>query len=599
MMMTPRQRRGTTMPRTSTIRLSPHVRPEGQFEEQTQKNKAKPTPDDTLRLVPLGGLEEIGRNMTFFEYRDEIVVVDMGLQFPEEETPGIDYIIPNVSYLEPRKENIKGVVITHGHYDHIGAIPYLIGKIGNPPIYTAKLTKAIIEKRQEEFMNAPKLHTVGVAAGDTVKAGKYFEFEFFQIEHTIPDSIGVIIKTPIGNIVHFGDFRIDYTEDGKPLNLGEIERIGKMGVHTFLCDSTNAEEPGHTMSERTVEKNLEELFKAARGRIIVTTFSSMLTRIGEMIKIAEKLGKKVAVTGRSMKDNIQISQNLGYMKIKKGALIASEEISKCKDDKILIITTGAQGESNAGLMKIINGEHKHIRIKPGDTMIFSSSVIPGNERSVQNLKDNLARQGANIYTSNLIDIHASGHAPSDDLTLATRLLKPHYFMPVHGHYYMRAVNGENAVRGGVARENIRLMSNGQVGLLTKDSFVISDETVPEHYVMVDGLGVGNIGEVVLRDRLMLAQEGMMVIIVTMDRKSGRLIKNPDIISRGFVYLRDIDSQKLLEDVRQKIKSIITRIPRHQPIDPDYLKAVFRDQIGQLVYSKTFRRPMILPVVIEI
>lgn len=587
------------MPRTPTVRLSPHVRREGQFEEQTQKIKAKPTPDDTLRLVPLGGLEEIGRNMTFLEYRDEIIAIDMGLQFPEEETPGIDYIIPNVSYLEPRKENVKGVIITHGHYDHIGAIPYLIGKIGNPPIYTAKLTKAIIEKRQEEFMNAPKLHTVGVAAGDTVKAGKYFELEFFQIEHTIPDSIGVIIKTPIGNIVHFGDFRIDYTEDGRPLNLEEIERISKMGVHTFLCDSTNAEKPGHTMSERTVEKNLEELFKAARGRIIVSTFSSMLTRIGEMIKIAEKLGKKVAVNGRSMKDNVQISQNLGYMKIKKGTLIAPEEISKYKDDKILIITTGAQGESNAGLMKIINGEHKHIRIKPGDTMIFSSSVIPGNERSVQNLKDNLARQGANIYTSNLIDIHASGHAPSDDLTLTTRLLKPRYFMPVEGYYYMRAVNGENAIRGGVSRENVRLMSNGQVGLLTKDSFVISDETVPAHYVMVDGLGVGNIGEVVLRDRLMLAQEGMMVIIVTMDRKSGRLIKNPDIISRGFVYLRDIDSQKLLEEVRQKIKSIITRIPRHQPIDPDYLKAVFRDQVGQLVYSKTFRRPMILPVVIEI
>jgi ribonuclease J len=578
--------------------MSPNKRPEGQSEEP-QKTKIKPTPDDTLRVVPLGGLEEIGRNMTFFEYRDEIIVVDMGLQFPEEETPGIDFIIPNVSYLEPRKENIKGVVITHGHYDHIGAIPYLMGRIGNPPIYTAKLTKAIIEKRQEEFMNAPKLHTISVAAGDTIKAGKYFELEFFSIEHTIPDSLGVILKTPVGNIVHFGDFRIDYTEDGKPINLGEIERIGKMGVHTFLCDSTNAEKPGHTMSERTVEKNLEELFKMAEGRIIVSTFSSMLTRIGEMIKIAEKLGKKVAVNGRSMKDNVQISQNLGYMKIKKGTLIATEEIAKYKDDKILIITTGAQGESNAGLMRIINGEHKHIRIKAGDTMIFSSSVIPGNERGVQNLKDNLARQGAKIYTSSLIDIHVSGHAPSEDLTLAARLLKPRYFMPIEAYYYMRVVNGENAVKGGVARENIRIMTNGQVGLLTKDSFVISEETVPAHYVMVDGLGVGNIGEVVLRDRLMLAQEGMMVIIVTVDRKTGRLLKNPDIISRGFVYLRDTDSQKLLDEVRQKIKSIVSRIPRHQQIDPDYLKAIFRDQLGQLVYSKTFRRPMILPVVIEI
>ncbi len=583
------------MPRTPAVRMSPHIRPEGRPEEQ--KKKAKPTPEDTLRLVPLGGLEEIGRNMTFLEYRDEIIVIDMGLQFPEEETPGIDYIIPNVSYLEPRKENVKAVVLTHGHYDHIGAIPYLIGKIGNPTIYTAKLTKAIIEKRQEEFVNAPKLHTVPVAPGDKTKVGKYFELEFFSIEHTIPDSIGVIIKTPVGNIVHFGDFRIDYTEDGKPLNLEEIERIGRMGVHTFMCDSTNAEEPGHTLSERTVERNLEELFKTAKGRIIVTTFSSMLTRIGEMIKIAEKLGKKVAVNGRSMKDNVQISQNLGYMKIKKGTLIATEEVSKHKDDKILIITTGAQGESNAGLMKIVNGEHKHIRIKSNDTLVFSSSVIPGNERSVQNLKDNISRQGATIYTSKLIDIHASGHAPSDDLTLAVKLLKPKYFVPVHGYYYMRAVNGENAVRGGVLHENIRLMDNGQVGFLTKDGFVIEEETVPAYYVMVDGLGVDDVNEVVLRDRLMLAQEGMVVMIVTLDRKSGRLIKNPDIVSRGFIYLRN--NQKLLDDIRQKVKSIVTRIPRHQPIDPDYLKAVFRDQIGQLVYSKTFRRPIVLPVVIEI
>ena len=448
-------------------------------------------------------------------------------------------------------------------------------------------------------MNAPKLHTVAVEPGNIIKAGKYFELEFFSIEHTIPDSIGVIIKTPIGNIVHFGDFRIDYTEDGHPLNLETIERIGKMGVHTFMCDSTNAEEPGHTMSERTVEKNLEELFKTAKGRIIVTTFSSMLTRIGEMIKIAEKIGRKVAINGRSMKDNVQISQNLGYMKIKKGTLITTEEVAKHKDDKVLIITTGAQGESNAGLMKIISGEHKHIRIKPSDTMIFSSSVIPGNERSIQNVKDNLARQGAIIYTSSLIDIHASGHAPAEDLTMTARLLKPKYFLPVHGHFYMRAVNGENAIKGGVPRENIRLMSNGQVGLLTKNEFVVGEETVPAHYVMVDGLGVGNIGEVVLRDRLMLAQEGMMVIITTIDRKTGRLLKNPDIISRGFVYLRDIDSQKLLDEVRQKIKSILSRIPRNQQIDPDYLKAVFRDQVGQLVYTKTFRRPMILPVVIEI
>ncbi len=582
------------MPRMQIIRMSPHVKPEGQVQEH---RKAGPTPDNAVRLIPLGGLEEIGRNMTLVEYRDEIIVIDMGLQFPEEDTPGIDYIIPNVSYLEPRKDKIKAVILTHGHYDHIGAIPYLIGRIGNPTIYTAKLTKGIIERREDEFTNSPKLHVISVAHGDKVKLSKYFDLEFFNIEHTIPDSLGVTIKTPIGNIVHFGDFRIDYTEDGKPQNLDVISDIGKAGVHTFLCDSTNATEPGHSISERTVEKNLEALFKEAKGRIIITTFSSMLTRIAEMIKIAEKLGRKVAINGRSMKDNIQISQNLGYLKAKKGTLITAEEVSKYKDDKVMIITTGAQGESSAGLMKIVNGEHKYIKLKAGDTVIFSSSVIPGNERSIQTLKDNLSRQQAKVYTSSLIDIHASGHAPSDDLTMVVSLLKPKFFVPVHGYYYMRAANGENAVRGGLSPENIRLMDNGQVAFLTKDGFVISEEEVPANYVMVDGFNVGNIGEVVLRDRIILSQEGMLVMIVTIDRKTGRLIKNPDIVSRGFIYLRD--NQRLLDEIRQKVKGIIGRLPRGREIDSDYLKAVFRDQIGQLIWAQTSRRPMILPVVIEI
>ncbi len=550
-----------------------------------------------LRIVPLGGLEEVGRNMSYLEYKDEIIIIDMGLQFPEEETPGIDYILPNIAALEPKRKNIRAVIITHGHYDHIGAIPYLIGKLGNPTIYTAKLTKAIIEKRQEEFINAPKLNVVSIEDGYKAKVGQYFELEFMSVEHTIPDSTGVIIKTPIGNIVHFGDFRIDYDESGVAHGLDIIKRVGEAGAHTFMCDSTNAEEPGRTLSEKVIEKNLEILFKSAEGRIILTTFSSMLTRIAEIIKIAEKLGKKVVINGRSMKDNVQISQTMGYIKAKKGTIIPAEEIRKHKGDKIMIITTGAQGESGAGLMKIVNGEHKHIQIKEGDTMIFSSSVIPGNERSVQTLKDNLTRQGALVHQSKIIDIHASGHAPADDLTLAVKLLKPKFFMPIHGYYYMRAANGKNAVGGGLEPKNVRLMDNGQVAELTPEDFQITGENVPAHYIMVDGLGVGDVGEIVLRDRKVLAQEGMVVVIATIDRKTGRVLKNPDIISRGFIYLKE--NQAILDEIRNKIRNIVNRIPRHQPMDPDYLKTLFRDQVGQFIYSKTNRRPMILPVVIEI
>lgn len=561
--------------------------------------KAKPSPADenSLRLIPLGGLEEVGRNMSLLEYKDEIVIIDMGLQFPEEETPGIDYIIPNIASLVPKKQNIKAVVLTHGHYDHIGAIPYLIGRLGNPPIYTLKLTKAIIEKRQEEFVNAPKLNTITVNYGDKVKVGKYFDLEFFGVQHTIPDTAGVVVKTPIGNVVHFADFRLDYDIKGNPLELDVIQRVGEMGIHTFMVDSTNAEEEGRSLSEKVVEKNLEILFRGAEGRIIVSTFSSMLIRIGEMIKIAERLNRKVVINGRSMKDNVQIAQRLGYIKFKKETVIPVQEVEKYKDHQIMVITTGAQGEAAAGLMKIANGEHRYIKIKPDDTVIFSASVIPGNERGVQNLKDYLARQGANVFTSAIIDIHASGHAPKEDLKLTIGLIKPKFVMPIHGYYFMRSANGKNAVETGVPKENIRLLDNGQVALLTKDEFIVSKETVPANYIMVDGLGVGDVEEVVLRDRMVLSQEGMIVLIVTIDRKTGRLVKNPDIISRGFIYLRE--HQELLNEIRSKVRSIVGQLPRQYNLDVDYLKSLFRDQVGRFIYSKTNRRPMILPVIIEV
>lgn len=552
---------------------------------------------DAVRLVPLGGLEEVGRNCSFIEYKNDIVIIDAGLQFPEEETPGIDYIIPNTEYLEKKKENIRALILTHGHYDHIGAVPHMAARLGNPVIYATSITKAIVERRQEDFPNSPKLNIITVKNGDELKISNNISAVFFGVPHTIPETSGVLLKTPVGNICHFADFRVDYNEKDEPQGLEEFERIAKMGVHTFMVDSTNAEKIGHSISEKTVEKNLEEIFKQAKGRIIVATFSSLLTRIAEIMKIADKLGRKVALNGYSMKTNVQIAETLGFIKNKEGLIIPIEEVSKMKDEKVLILSTGAQGESNAGLMKMINGEHRHIKIKEGDTMILSSSVIPGNERSVQTVKDNLARQGARVYTSSLIDIHSSGHAPKEDLKLVMKIMKPKYLMPVHGYYFMRSSNGLTAQEAGIPAANVILMDNGQVAELTKDSFTITKETVPAYYVMVDGIGVGDVEELVLRDRRALAQEGMLVVIVAMDRDKGRLLKNPDIISRGFIYLKE--HQDLMEEMRKRIRGLLGRLPQNREVETDYLKTLIRDQLGQFLYTKTRRKPMILPVIIEI
>ena len=556
-----------------------------------------PDKKEVLRFVPLGGLEEIGRNCSFFEYKNEIIVLDVGIQFPEEETPGVDYIIPNVAYLESKKQNIKGIIFTHGHYDHVHALPYLIEKLGNPTIYAAALTKAIIERRFQEFPNLPKLKFQVVKNGDIFRISNNFEAEFFDIDHTIPDAIGAILTTPVGKMVHFGDFRLETNREGKPENLEIFEKLGKMNIHSIFMDSTNAIREGFSISERIVEENLEQLFVNAQGRIIVGTFASLLTRIAEIIKIADKLGRKVAFNGRSMKENVQIAQNLGYIKAKKGQIIDVEDLSKYKDDKVMILTTGAQGEPTAGLMKIVTGEHRILRLKPTDTVIFSSSIVPGNERSVQILQDNIARQVDEIYNSKLLDIHASGHANAEDLKLVMKLVKPKFVVPVHAYYFFRKAVVKLAKTVGIPRERVMMMDNGQIAEITKDDFNITDQSMDASYVMVDGLGVGDVGEIVLRDRRVLAKEGMVVIIITLDRHNGRILKNPDIISRGFIYLKE--NQTLLEDIRKRIRGIIGRIPGHRDVDADYLKTLLRDQIGQLLYNKTKRRPMVLPVIIEV
>ena len=553
--------------------------------------------EDCLKFVPLGGLEEVGRNMMFFEYKDEIVIIDAGLQFPEEDTPGIDYIIPNTSCLEPKKENIQALFLTHAHYDHIGAIPYIIEKLGNPIIYTTSLTKAIIEKRQEEFTNAPKLNIEVIKPGDKIDISRYFQAEIFALEHNIPDTFGIVLKTPVGNICHIVEFKFDYDESGNPQGLDVFEKIGKMGIHTLSLDSTNAEVPGFSVSERVVEKNIEEILKKAKGRIIIAMFASLLTRIAKIIKIAEEQKRYVAISGSSMKSNIQIAQNLGHLKIKKQSTIPIQDIHKYKDDQLLILSTGAQGEPNASLMRISNREHKYIKIKSSDTVIFSASVVPGNERAVQALKDNLARQGAVVLQSTVVNFHSSGHAPQEELKQVIKLINPRFFLPTHGYYFMRYKNAELAREVNIPNRNIIFVDNGQVVKIAKDGFFVSKETVPAYYVMVDGLGVGDVEEVVMRDRRALAQEGMVVIITTLDRRTGSLLKNPDIISRGFIYLKE--NKEFIEDLRNKIKQTVMRIPHYQPIEADYLKSLIREQISQFLYNKTKRRPVVIPVVIEV
>ncbi|HTY39828.1 MAG TPA: ribonuclease J [Candidatus Paceibacterota bacterium] len=552
---------------------------------------------DAVRFIPLGGLEEIGRNCSFFEYKNEIVIVDVGIQFPEEETPGVDYIIPNIEYLAQKKQNVAGIVLTHGHYDHIAAIHYIIERLGNPIIYTSEFTRALVTRRHEEFPNAPKLRFVTVKEGSKVRISEHFSAEFFSVEHTIPEAYGFVLDTPAGKMVSFGDFRIEYSKNGEPRNLELFERLGAMHIHSAFIDSTNADIPGHVPSEETVEENLEMLIKGAHGRIIIASFASLVDRLLEVIKIADRHGRKVAVNGRSMKDNLEIAKNLGHLKDNKGVLIPLEDIGKYKDNQIVILTTGTQGESNAGLMRIVNGEHKVVHLKQSDTVVFSSSVVPGNERSVQALQDNIARQVDELYNSKLLDIHASGHCHSEDAKAVLARVKPKFVVPIHGYYFKRKSLVKHAEAIGMKREQVIMMDNGQVAELTPDKFTLTGEVVPAYYVMVDGLGVGDVEEVVLRDRRSLAQEGMVVIIISVDRHNGRLLKNPDIISRGFIYLKD--NQGILEEIRKRLRGLLTRLPAANEAEPDYLKTIIRDQIGQFLYTKTKRRPMLLPVIIEI
>ncbi len=552
-----------------------------------------------IKITALGGLGEIGKNMTLIEYNERILIIDMGLSFPGENMPGIDFIIPNISYLKGKEKNIEGVVITHGHYDHIGAIPYLIEKLKNPPIFAPRMAKGIIMKRQEDFPNK-KLDIRDVKDSDKISLGP-FKVEFFRQNHSIPENLGLVIKTPLGNIVHTSDFKFDKSPvNDIPTDFKKLKKISDEGVFLLMSDSTGAEEEGHSLSEKVIEKGIEEIFKKSRkGRIIVGTFASHLNRVQQVISIAERYGRKVFIEGYSMKNNVEIARNTKYLKVKPDTIVSSsKDINKYEDSKIAVVCTGAQGEDEAVLMRIVNKEHRYINLKKGDSIVFSSSVIPGNERSVQSLKDEFYRQGLKVFHYRMMDIHAGGHGQEEELREMIKIMKPKFFMPVHGQVSMLVNHAKIAREEGITEKRIILADNGNVIILNDSEFSINKKGALSNNVMVDGLGVGDVGEVVLRDRQVLSKDGMFVIIAVIDRQAGIIKGSPDIISRGFIYLRE--SKDLLKQTRRKVVEIINQSTGGgNVVNMTYVKDEIRNKIGSFLYSKTKRRPIILPVVIEV
>jgi ribonuclease J len=551
-----------------------------------------------LQIIPLGGLGEVGRNMMLLEWKKKILIIDMGFRMPSEDMPGIDYIIPNTTYLNEREKDIQGIVFTHGHYDHIGAVPYLIDKLKNPPMFASPLTRGIIIKRQEEFPNQPKLDITEVKSGSKIKLGD-FEVEFFHQNHNIVDNLGLFIKTPVGNIVHTSDFKFDKTPvNDQPTDFNKLKEIGQRQVLLALVDSTGAESEGHSLSEKVIMENLEEIFKESKGRIIAATFSSLINRIQQIIVLSEKYGRKVIVEGNGMKTNVEICRQLKYLKIKKGTIIKTKDMHSYPESKITVLCTGAQGEGRAALMRIANREHRHIRFKKGDSVIFSSSVIPGNERAVQELKDDILRQGTKVYHYKMMDIHAGGHAQQEDLKELIRIIRPKFLMPIHGQYSMFAALKDLAVNEmKMPEKNVLLAENGQVIHLSLDQIKKDEKMVPFNHIMVDGLGIGDVGEVVLKDRKALAEDGMFVIVVVVDKIQSKVKGSPDIISRGFIYLRE--SRELLFQTRKKVIQIVNNSSKGKDNNWADVKDEIRNKVGLFLYEKTERRPMVLPVIIEV
>lgn len=550
---------------------------------------------EKLKIIPLGGLQEIGKNITVFEYGDDIVVVDCGLAFPEDDMLGIDLVIPDFTYLEKNQDKIRGLVITHGHEDHIGAIPYLLQKI-NVPIYATKLTAGLISHKLEEhrLLKSTKLKIVN--QGQTITLGK-IRVEFIRSCHSIPDAVALAIHTPAGTVVHTGDFKIDYTPiDDERMDFGRLAELGNKGVLALMSDSTNSERKGYTMSESTVGEVFDKLFFNCTKRIVVATFASNVHRVQQIVNSAVENNRKIAVCGRSMINMISTAMELGYINVPENVFIDIDMIKNYTDDQLVIITTGSQGETMSALTRMAAGEHKKVTITPNDLVIISANPIPGNEKYVAKVIDDLMKIGAEVVYSSLEDIHVSGHACQEEQKLMLSLVRPKYFIPVHGEYRQLIAHSETAKKVGIKPENIFLTTNGRILELNEDEATLTG-TVPFGKIMVDGLGVGDVGNIVLRDRQHLSQDGLIIVVMSMDSATGEIVAGPDVISRGFVYVRE--SENLMEDVKKMLKEEVRKFEEHGVRDWSTIKSRLKDSLRDYIFAKTKRNPMILPIIMEV
>lgn len=548
-----------------------------------------------VSIIPLGGIGEIGKNMTIVKFGDDIIVIDAGQMFPDEELLGVDSVIPDTSFLEDNADKVRAIVLTHGHEDHIGALPYILKEI-NIPIYGTRLTLGLVKAKLEEHNLLEKVELREIKAGGNSTIGPFF-LEYLKVNHSIPDAIGIAIHTPVGIILHTGDFKIDQTPvDGVVMDLNKFAELGKKGVLLLISDSTNVERPGFTMSEKTVGRTIEDIFGYAEDRILVATFASNVHRIQQIIDAADKYNRKIAVIGKSMVNVVNIASELGYLSIPKELIVEIDEINKLPKNRIVIITTGSQGEPMAALSKIAVSNHRKVDIIPGDTVLIAASPIPGNEKLVARTINNLFKRGAKVIYESLSGVHVSGHASQEELKLILNLTKPKFFMPAHGEYRHLVKHVNLAEEVGVKRGNIFIVENGNILEISRNRGAIVGK-VPAGKVLVDGLGVGDVGNVVLRDRKHLSQDGIIIVVITMDKQSGEIIAGPDIISRGFVYVRE--SEELLEEAREKVESALEKYERNRPQEWSIIKSIVRDALVNYLYEKTRRRPMILPVIMEV
>lgn len=550
---------------------------------------------EKIKIIPLGGLNEIGKNLTAIEYKNDIVVIDCGLKFPDDEMLGIDVVIPDVTYLVKNVDRVTGIFLTHAHEDHIGALPYVLKQL-NVPIYGTKLTLGIVESKLKEHALLGVVDLREVKPKDIIKLTSV-SVEFIKTNHSIADSVAIAIHTPLGVVLHTGDFKIDFTPiDGKVADLARFAELGKKGVTVLLADSTNVERPGYTMSESIVGESFEKIFHGAKGRVIVATFASNIHRVQQIITAASKYGRKVALSGRSMENIIAVAIELGYITIEEDALISIDAIGKYRDDEIVMITTGSQGEPMAALSRMAASEHKKVNIQKGDLVILSASPIPGNEKLVSKVINQLFKKGAEVVYESLAEVHVSGHACQEELKLMQALVKPRFFIPVHGEYRHLKQHGELAVKLGLPEKNVYLGENGDVIEVSRTS-IRKAGTVASGQVFVDGLGVGDVGNIVLRDRKHLSQDGILTVVVTMGKDTGGVIAGPDIISRGFVYVRE--SEDLMEKAREVVREALAECEEKRITEWPTIKATIREALREYLYEKTKRRPMILPIIMEV